>query len=331
MSVHGDLRRSTGSGRRDPRLPPPALNEKPPRFEDVWPDVCRRGQAILRRRGVGAAAAEDALQEAAARALERQVPFTDGDALLRWVATVAWRVAVDAHRREQRLRYEVPDRLSPVDIDAEAETRRRLRALVQCVRGLNQHQRELLDPVASATSDRKVAAVRAVQRHRLRALLRTMVDDLAGALIAVLGVWRQCPRGSKRAAAVVAAAAVPLMALTVLHLPYHAERDAGEQPRSREPGAPARATSAPVSTPVPPAVDDAAPRVGVSAGRAPGDESTGPRSPLPAFSVEIPAPHRPGSVWGRPKEADDHFVCVDLVVLAEVCLDLPVRITGVAR
>src|SRR5437763_1185396 len=88
------------------RIGAPAItDEYGERFGAAWGVVSDQVAHRLRQKGFDPSAADDALQEAAARALARRVAFADADDLARWVWTVAWRSAIDASRRHRLHRH----------------------------------------------------------------------------------------------------------------------------------------------------------------------------------------------------------------------------------
>src|SRR5439155_23526906 len=101
------------------RIGAPAItDEYGERFGAAWGVVSDQVAHRLRQKGFDPSAADDALQEAAARALARRVAFSDADDLARWVWVVAWRSAIDARRRDRRRDLiRRPEVASPVELD----------------------------------------------------------------------------------------------------------------------------------------------------------------------------------------------------------------------
>jgi RNA polymerase sigma factor (sigma-70 family) len=150
------------------------------RFGDVWPQVSRRLQRTLMKRGTPPADAEDLVQETAVRALQAAVPFDSADDLFGWSLVVARRLAIDAHRRHRLiLDVDVPDRAGPHIVDRQVEARLSLEAVAAALAELSPRDRRALLAVVDGTGDDRREAVRInVQRHRARARLRVRLGEL---------------------------------------------------------------------------------------------------------------------------------------------------------
>jgi DNA-directed RNA polymerase specialized sigma24 family protein len=293
------------------------ITKKVASLEEIWPEVSRRAVTALRRRGVAPAAAEDAVQEAVARAIDRGIRFSDVEDLLPWIHTVAWRVVLDSRRRDDRLVYAVPDCESPENPARVVEARLQLQRLGELIADLSPADHDVLASRSDATLTRRESVRRAVRRHRVRAQLLALLDG-----VAVVLAWLHAhatPRNSRRAGVVALAPAVIVMSAMTL-APHWNDAPAGD-PVTRSvtdvtTAVRAEATVAPaVAVPLRPVVSGT-----TSAGRPQPQD-------LPAVEVHHPGPGGGGTAWARPKEPDDHFVCLDVNAVGGRCVDLPVHIT----
>lgn len=224
----------------------------PEEFSLLWPSLFDRVVATLRQRGVDWASAEDAVQEAGARALANQVPYTSEHDLRRWVQTVAWRVAVDNHRRTTRWRAPwaaggrgadggglsamggaeaEPERITTsVDVAHEVEARFELKAVERMFPLLSAADRAALLDTAPAGQTRKEAVRLAVRRHRARARLVAMVEGLASAIGFL--PWRRL--GAWRAAIIPSVAAATLVPLALIAPPLVGQGGSDDRGRGTE-------------------------------------------------------------------------------------------------
>lgn len=155
-------------------------------FDDIWPAARERLTRALRAQGFDEATAEDAVAEAAARAVARGLISEDLDDFCRWAFIVARNVARDAARRGSRvvLFDVVPDRVDAYDLADEVESRHDLREAAAAMRTLSEADRGALlqslnadgDPAAS----RREAVMYAVRRHRARVRLRHALGEVGG-------------------------------------------------------------------------------------------------------------------------------------------------------
>lgn len=257
----------------------------------------------LLARGVGAAVAEDAAQEAGTRALATHVPFSDAGDLTRWVSTVAWRIAVDEHRLHGRRVVPTPVTDGPADIDVatEAEARIELRRLSLAWPRLSESDRAALVDPRPDTGDRRAAVRTAVRRHRARMRLIALIETLGAIVLAALSRLR------RPAVAVALVGTVPLAAAMLVHI----DRGGAQSPDRMAPG---ERTPRTIVTTTVAAVDardraqhvrSGSPAVGPSAAttttRVPQDEPS-----EPVVDVGVEAEVRPRD------ERDDTFVCVRL-------------------
>ena len=106
---------------------------------------------VLVGRGIAFETAEDIAQETAARALQYAADLDDARSLERWCFAVAWNLARDDWRRQQRFTSEpVPDRASAAD--------------VQRVVQFRLAEQEMLDAAALLPADLRASFVHTVRR-----------------------------------------------------------------------------------------------------------------------------------------------------------------------
>ena len=189
-----------------------------PGIEDVWPDVERRLRALLYRRGLEQASADDVVQEVALRVLAHGVTFDSAEDLLRWAAPVACRLHVDLLRHRARITdaEEAPDHASRIDVAGEVADRLELQRAFRAIATLRPADRDaIIEAVADEAPparSRQEAVRLAVRRHRARSRLAVVLEQLA-AFTGILAGWRALARHRRTslAALVPAAAALPLM------------------------------------------------------------------------------------------------------------------------
>lgn len=285
-------------------------------FEAVWPEASTRLTRTLRRRGVDAALVEDVVQEAGARVLERQVPFTDVEDLLRWLNTAASRLVVDSFRKTRRLdaAAEVPDRPEAIDVERVVEGRLRLGAVRRCLPRLSpSDQASLLQsPEEWPTQDDRDAHRMAMRRLRARARLALMVDGAVGLLAWLRLRWRL--RAPKVEAVAVALPVALLVAFVLL-------------PHASPQLPPNSATSEPLRTLLTPGKSEPLTQLAATSSLrasapAPTAQPARPAGPAPEI-VEIPLPGvgGEGRVWVRPQEEDDPLACVDTITNGTACVE----------
>lgn len=173
----------------------------------------------LRSKGVEAHTAEDVAQEAGARALEHDHAFASTDELLAWLRVVAWRLAIDDHRKRSRQDVLV-DVAAPQRVDHDVESRVALSAATTAWKRLSDAER---DAIAEGFLDRapqvsrREALTMSMRRSRARAHLVALMHGLAAALV-VLGRRLRAP-ASQLALGVVSLAAIPLIGVASSHAP----------------------------------------------------------------------------------------------------------------
>ena len=169
--------------------------------------------------------------------------------------------------------------------------------------------------------DRTESVRWAVRRHRVRTRLLALLDGAA----AVVPWLHPRVRPPRSRGAVAVALAAPIVAVSLAML----------MPNVRDAARPA--VVVPKTSPVPELSSTSV----LLPSRLPAHDVRGapvllPRpSPsdrvrdLPGFQFDHSGPVGDGTIWGKPKDPDDHFVCVeDVVVVGDRCFDLPVKITG---
>ena len=267
MDLQGDAGETQRSRTGDPVITPP--------FEAVWPDVERRLRALLYRRGLDAATADDVVQEVALRALVGRITYTSARDLLRWAGPVACNLHVDLLRQRAKLHDGDVDADHPAtnDVAGEVADRMELQRAFRGIAALRPADREaIIEAVADEPTpprSRKEAVRLAVRRHRARSRLALVLEQLA--------VWPAGARLLRRSRiAVTAVAVVPLAA-------YPLVVRSGPPPRDAVPPA--------VVTPATHPVDAVTRVVPVPAKPRPAPKATDRRvAPRPAPTKPAPTP-----------------------------------------
>jgi DNA-directed RNA polymerase specialized sigma24 family protein len=285
----------------------------------VWPEVSRRLHGFLISSGVDHHTREDITQEVAARALSREVPFTDVDQLTRWSCTVAKNLVVDDWRARGRTSVidVVPERIASVDTEALVEQRSCLRAVLAGVASLSALDRNAIESavVGRESGDRRDSVRMAVRRHRARARLLHLVEGALGILGWIFGA-RRLLRMPVVAPTTVATAAVVVVSLVLL-----VPRTPATAPGVSAASPPFRSTEV-LAEPAPASLVHAAPPrvatpVHVMPAPAPPKASPHPTAksvPPSALHGEIRAdtPVRPIREEVREKREGEHVLCVRL-------------------
>lgn len=171
---------------------------RPPE-DEVWAAVLPCLWRYARSRGLSAEDAGDAAQEAARRALEKQVPYLDAEDLLRWCQTVVSNYSVDLHRRSRRStsREDMQDAPDPIDRLAVIETRHLLEQVIARMKQLPDSQQDALVAhlVEEPAVGRKEQDRLAQARQRARRVLRREVGYPVPALVLMGGWLRRLLRG----------------------------------------------------------------------------------------------------------------------------------------
>lgn len=315
MDLQGDAGATQRSRTGDALITPP--------FEAVWPDVERRLRALLFRRGLDQASAEDVVQEVALRALAGRVTYTSAKDLLRWAGPVACNLHVDLLRQRARLQDGgvTADHPASNDVAGEVADRMELQRAFRGLAALRPADREAIMEVVTAEPvpprNRKEAVRLAVRRHRARSRLALVMEQLAAWTFGA--AWL---RRSSRAAT-VAIAAVPIAALPLV---------LAIQPGEAAPEVPVRTPvteSAQVRTvhsglaPAEPARADTTTRR-APARRAPVREAVRPRAtatPTPHTLEVMPADDTGVQVGSDDRRPDDKTVCArNLPYLPDICV-----------
>ncbi|MDQ1712873.1 MAG: hypothetical protein QOE45_2323 [Frankiaceae bacterium] len=191
-----------------------------PAFETVWPDVERRLRALLFRRGLDRASADDIVQEVALRALANHVTFASASDLLRWAGPVACNLHVDLVRHHARMldAPQAEDHAADDDVPRQVAERIELQRAFRGIAALRPADREAI--IEAVTSEQAVPRTRkeavrlAVRRHRARSRLLVVLEQLAGWLGGWLAGTRVLRRGRRVALAgamLPAAVAIPII------------------------------------------------------------------------------------------------------------------------
>jgi DNA-directed RNA polymerase specialized sigma24 family protein len=183
-------------------------------FMALWSDVDEPLRCYLGAMGLSRHDIDDITQETATRAIESGVVANNPDALRPWAFVVAKRLAFDLFRT--RRRWVDIDQASGPDISQEValrrvEERHLLRTVASAVAALPKGERSsVVDAPIGRTADEqnRVNAARYRARRRLRQLVGPLV-------VAVAWVRRQSH--GPVAGAMLAAAALPLVALSLVH------------------------------------------------------------------------------------------------------------------
>lgn len=306
-----------------PRTTGAALT-RPASLADVWPDVGPRLQAMLRRLGLDPATAQDVAQETAARAIAREVPYTDADDLFRWASVVARRIAIDLRRRHSRIDLApVPDAPAASSTAAQVEHRLDLEAVRSAFSKLSDADRDAIrtavvgDPRAVT---RREATRLAVRRHRARSRLAALV----GGVIAALSWLRRAVTARTSRPVVLIAAMSPLVVGALLVLPHlHSPRtlpavgaSASDRTILSVKGAPGGSAATRLLS--------AAPAGASAAPRSPTAPPVTRMAPSSGIHEQLAIHALPGytsTLGTRPGRPDDEFACVDVTTAVHRCVD----------
>jgi DNA-directed RNA polymerase specialized sigma24 family protein len=303
--------------------PSEAVITELPEFSLLWPSLFSRVVGNLRQRGVDWASAEDAAQEAGARALAHGVPYTSEDDLCRWVQTVAWRVAVDNHRRTARWSGAGgPTSVAATDVAHEVEARLQLCNVGRVFSRLSASDQAALLEVTPPDQTRQEAVRAAVRRHRARARLVALVEGLGG--VVALPSWRRLRLWRALVVPTVAAAVLVPFALLLPGAPHDPPSGSQEQG--------SRVATRSLLVPAALVVDAGATHgLGGSAGS--GDGHAPARAPAAgggggaasgAITLQAGIPGTPGeppqgAVGVRPKHPDEPVFCSSNTTTGRTC------------
>lgn len=182
-------------------------------WERAAPTVVQR----LKRRGVSASDAEDAVQDAAVRALTSGVMFESEDHVRRWLTLVAWRSAIDVYRRWDRNADCLTDFVGTAGVEDDpsviVEMRIAAEAVLTAVGKMRESDRSALLDAPPVNADRTTAIRLNVRRHRARVRLLGMVEG-------VLSWWLWVRIAFRRPRAAAAVAGPMLIVLVVVVTPH---------------------------------------------------------------------------------------------------------------
>jgi DNA-directed RNA polymerase specialized sigma24 family protein len=279
-----------------------------------WPWVRAQVLRTLSGRQVPSADAEDIIQEVALRALARPTAFATREDLARWSWRVAWRLRIDATRRDKRLAAEAPpDVAGPDDTARLVEGRMAVETALAGVASLSAADRAALFAVTGPEASRQDAVRLAVRRHRARARLRRAIG-FAGAWLGWVAVWarrlRQTPVARAALVAPVLLAVAAEVGVTLL-VPT---------PRVRPPAPAAIRTPAPQEARL-----DVRVPVGGRGGSGPAGTGGGrPHVDAGSTIAVVPLGDRTSVRVGSDERPDPPTACVEnFPVVDDVCVDRP--------
>jgi hypothetical protein len=290
------------------------------RLESVWPEVSRRLDWGLRKKGVQPADRDEIIQETAARALASQPQFVDADDLLRWATVVSRRVAVDNWRHNRRVSdAPVPERAATADVARTVEARMALHVVSTAMKQLSDDDRAAIGSGlhSHVPADRTTEVRDGVRRFRARNRLRALSEGLVAWLGWLVGARRLRRSGGPRLATI---AAPSVMAVALLFVPV------------MMPGGPGH-RSAQASPPVGKAtgrgpIRNAEPALRLTAVDAPSHaiqsvpRSTSPALPPAGAKVGTPT-GKPAILGERPGSGEDPLLCVKPLSPTPTCVDPP--------
>ena len=150
------------------------------KFSSIWPSVFSDTVAWLQGRG-SIRSRPRTPRKKPGRALVHGIPFEKADDLTPWIRTVAWRLAVVAHRRSVRLEGERDQPARSPDVEVEVEGRLALETTCRAMGQLSaSDRRAIIGGIhGEAAADRRETVRLAVRRHRARARLMLLVEGVA--------------------------------------------------------------------------------------------------------------------------------------------------------
>lgn len=296
-------------------------------FEVVWPQVARRLNGFLARRGTPASEVEDVIQEVALRVVSSRVPFTDADDLLPWCLVTARNVDIGRRRYTTRVVVgDCPEQRTP-SLEETVDARLRLEATLDALVRLSSADRQILVEALEG-QDRGAASAVRVARHRARRRLAKALGSAIAAVVAIRRVLRPEHSTVAPAASGVAVALVTVASVVTLSLgpdlgssrtETSVSVNAGHQARGEpKPGSRAPMVNEPTDLPHQPAISDRSHPAPVA-----------PRSAnQEQLSIQSPDRHHTATVTNHPRRPqDDGLICVDdAPLVAHKCLgpgDLP--------
>lgn len=284
----------------------------------AWAGVRRDVLRGLLVRHVPQADAEDIVQEVAARGLAHVPGFATTQDLVRWSWRVAWRLRIDALRRDGRLDHGTfPDVADPDDSARIVEGRLALRATLDGITRLSPTDRQALFATPGPGATRQDAVRLAVRRHRARARLIRLCGGVVGLGSWFLAVLRRLRPGVRL---VAAGAALPLVLIVALEVAPFVSRGADDGPAPP----PSRVRWASVPSASGPAAEDDALGVGQ-----PGRPSRQPDLPPPDRGgpqtiAVVPVGESSRLRAEKDDRTDPPSLCVgNLGPITKLCVDRP--------
>lgn len=304
----------------------PVVRRSPqPSLLDALPSLVVSIRKVLVGRGVVYETAEDIAQETAARALPRAGEFDDARSFERWCFAVAWNLARDDWRRQQRFANEAaPDRpAAGVDVHRVVQYRLAEQEMLDAAARLPAELREsfihtlrrLDEPLADGPRDRR-------RRFDVRRRLLASIENYPAVVALRMRQWL----GERATAGLRWAGlfAVPVVAPIAISLFVAVEFNSLDRPVATATPDAVELISAtappPPTMPTPPK----APAAGSAPAADPGRPGrTGPKPPDEVTLVRYPnAGGGSGSVSLTPNERAKPMACAGLGSL-ELCIDKP--------
>jgi hypothetical protein len=183
-------------------------------FAGAWPHVEPALRRFLASRSATRHEIDDVVQEVAARALQRQVPFTTAGELRAWCFVVGRRLLIDSARRSARVVEldsvrAVPDPRQAQELDR-VEDRHLIAAVTRAISTLDALHARALDPYPTDASSRERNRA-AVARHRARQRLRRQIGPFAVVPLA----WFRRSMRTVGASPVATGTVIPAVAIAV--------------------------------------------------------------------------------------------------------------------
>ena len=285
-------------------------------FGSTWLQVEPRLLADLCDRGVRRENARDVCQEVALKALSLGVPFESESDLLRWARVVGRRLAIDHHRRDQRLLFgDVPDRSGGHQPEEIVTDRLEVASVAAALAQLPHRDRELLLSEPQSIDDRREQVRIAVRRHRARQRVLALIAKVAGWL-GGMPILRRLLRREVLAIAV----AVPLVATAVL-LPRAMHGGEGLRRMPTQQSQPdQRRNQTARTTAVERTAESKTPPTTTTKPRS---RSREPLRPLHGTQIDYPEPAGGGYTRIRESTPEDHVLCgYDYPILGDFCTPL---------
>lgn len=157
------------------------------RFDDVWPELARQLEGMLRSRGIDAPLRDDVVQDTALRLLQAWDDLDLTRPVDGLAVTIALNVMRDHFRRRcnQEVLGEIPERPSDFDVERAGMARSELHRVGRAMSQLSSdHRLVLLREISDRPNqdDRGPAAIKML-RMRARRRLRTILETASGFVV----------------------------------------------------------------------------------------------------------------------------------------------------